>query len=297
MSLQHGDAAVGDIHLHYVRDGAGFPLLLLHGWPEFWRVYRKVIPSLAAHFDVVAPDLRGFGASSKPDVPAVEGYTLDHHVSDILGLADALELERFGIVAHDVGAYVAQGFARAHPQRLAGLFFFDCPYPGIGNRWIEPDHISEIWYQTFNQQPWAAELVGSSRAVCETYFRHFLSHLAHDPNVFEPEDVAAWVDNFMAPGNIQGGFNWYIVSAPGRLELFRHGAPELPPIDVPTRVRWGASDKVLKAEWGDRLGDYFSDLDFGVVPGRGHFIPYEDPAFAVTEIVDFFGEISRTLRP
>ncbi|HZJ50110.1 MAG TPA: alpha/beta hydrolase [Actinomycetota bacterium] len=168
---------------------------------------------------------------------------------------------------------------------------------GIGNRWIEPDHITEIWYQTFNQQPWAAELVGSSRAACENYFRHFLSHWAHDPNVFEPEDVAAWVDNFMAPGNLQGGFNWYVVSAPGRLELFNHGAPELPPIDVPTRVRWGASDKVLKAEWGDRLGDYFSDLDFGVVPGRGHFIPYEDPAFAVKEIVDFFGEISRTLRP
>ena len=111
--------------------------------------------------------------------------------------------------------------------------------------------------------------------------------------MWRPGSTTSW-----HPAISKGGFNWYIVSAPGRLELFNHGAPELPPIDVPTRVRWGgASDKVLKAEWGDRLGDYFSDLDFGVVPGRGHFIPYEDPAFAVKEIVDFFGEISRTLRP
>lgn len=167
---------------------------------------------------------------------------------------------------------------------------------GIGNRWIEPDHITEIWYQTFNQQPWAAELVGSSRAACENYFRHFLSHWAHDPNVFEPEDVAAWVDNFMAPGNLQGGFNWYVVSAPGRLELFNHGAPELPPIDVPTRVRWGASDKVLKAEWGDRLGDYFSDLDFGVVPGAATSSPMRIRPLR-SRRSSTSSEISRTLRP
>ena len=82
------------------------------------------------------------------------------------------------LVSHDVGAYVAQAFARAHPNRLIGLFFFDCPYAGIGRRWAEPDHLKEIWYQTFNQQPWAAELVGSSRQACEVYFRHFLRHWA-----------------------------------------------------------------------------------------------------------------------
>ena len=292
MSLAHHRAGVNGIEVHYVRQGSGFPLVLLHGWPEFWRVWRKVIEPLSGQFDVIAPDLRGFGRSTKPDVPALEGYRLDDHVADLLGLADALALDRFGIVAHDVGAYVAQGFARAHGPRLAGLFFFDCPYPGIGRRWAVPDHLREIWYQSFHQLPWAADLVGSSRSACERYLRHFLSHWAHDPHAFEEDDVEAWVDNFLAPGNLQGGFNWYIASSAARLELIRHGPPPLPPIEVPTRVRWGASDPILKVEWADRLPDYFSDCDFAPVEGAGHFVAYERPEVAVQEISEFFARAS-----
>jgi pimeloyl-ACP methyl ester carboxylesterase len=208
-------------------------------------------------------------------------------------LADALALDRFGIVAHDVGAYVAQAFARAHPARLAGLFFFDCPYPGIGRRWAEPDHLREIWYQSFHQLPWAAGLVGSSRATCERYLRHFLSHWAHGPDTFEEQDVEAWVDNFCEPGNLQGGFNWYIAANAARLEMIRSGPPALPPIEVPTRVRWGASDPIVKVEWADRLGEYFSDCDFAPVEDAGHFVAYEHPDLAVQEISEFFAERHR----
>ncbi len=288
MSLAHGSVHLPDVNVHYVRQGSGFPLVLLHGWPEFWRIWRKVIEPLSDEFDVIAPDLRGFGSSSKPDVPALEGYRLDDHVADLLGLADALGLQRFGVVSHDVGAYVAQAFARSDPDRLAGLFFFDCPYPGIGKRWAEPDHLREIWYQTFHQLPWAADLVGSSRTACEIYFRHFLNHWAHAPGVFEKEDLDAWVDNFLQPGNLQGGFNWYVAASAARLEMIRHGPPELPPIDVPVRVRWGADDPILKVEWADGLDRYFTDCDFAPVEGAGHFVAYERPDLAVAEITDFF---------
>ena len=288
MSLEHGFVHRADVDIHYVRQGQGAPLVLLHGWPEFWRVWRKVIEPLSRDFDVIAPDLRGFGASSKPDLPALEAYRLDDHVADLLGLADALELDRFGVVTHDVGSYVIQAFARAYPERLTGLFFFDCPYPGIGRRWAEPDHLREIWYQSFNQLPWAADLVGSSRTACEIYVRHFLDHWAHAPGVFEDEDVDAWVDNFLEPGNLQGGFNWYVVSSALRLELIRHGPPDLPPIEVPVRVRWGAEDPILKVEWADDLGRYFTDFDFAPVEQAGHFVAYERPDLAVAEITDFF---------
>jgi len=264
--------------------------VLLHGWPEFWRVWRKVIEPLSHNFDVIVPDLRGFGDTEKPVGSATEAYRLDDHVDDLHGLVEVLGVERFGLVSHDVGAYVAQGYARAHPERLAGLFFFDCPYPGIGRRWSDPDHLKEIWYQSFNQQPWAAELVGSSRTACETYFRHFLSHWAHSPDTFEDQDVTAWVENFLAPGNLQGGFNWYIAQNSARLELIRHGAPSLPPIDVPARVRWGASDVVLKVEWADRLSDYFSRCDFAPVEAAGHFVAYERPDYASEEIAGFFAQ-------
>jgi pimeloyl-ACP methyl ester carboxylesterase len=184
---------------------------------------------------------------------------------------------------------VAQGFARTYPDRLTGLFFFNCPYPGIGRRWAEPDHINEIWYQTFNQQPWAASLVGENRKACETYVRHFLDHWAHEPGLFD-EDLDDWVENFTKPGNLQGGFNWYIATNESRIELIKNGPPELPKIGVPTRVLWGSSDSVLKVAWADRLGDYFADCRFAPASEAGHFVHYERPDLANREIVEFFSE-------
>ena len=283
----HGDVEVDGVRLHYVRHGGGVPLVLLHGWPEFWYTWRKNIPVLAEEFDVVAPDLRGFGDSAKPGLPDPPKALLARYAEDLLGLADALGFERFGVVSHDVGAYVAQAFARRHPERLAGLFFFNCPHPGIGRRWAEWDHVNEIWYQTFNQQPWAASLVGESRRTCETYIKHFLDHWSHRPGVFD-EDLDAWVENFMKPGNLQGGFDWYISTNESRIRAIRDGALEMPKIQTPTRVLWGESDSVLKVEWADGLGDYFADLDFSPAPEAGHFVHYERPELANAEILRFF---------
>ena len=275
------------IRVHYVRHGKGHLLILLHGWPEFWYTWRKNIPVLAEEFDVVAPDLRGFGDTEKPGLHDPPKKLLGDLVEDLRGLGDALGFERFGVVSHDVGAYVAQGFARKYPERLSGLFFFDCPYPGIGDRWVAPDSVNEIWYQTFNQQPWAASLIGENRKTCKTYFRHFLDHWAHEPGLFD-EDLGVWVDNFMKPGNLQGGFDWYIGTNESRLDLIRNGPPELPKIETPTRIRWGESDSVLKVHWADRLGDYFADLDFAPMREAGHFAHYERPDLANREISGFF---------
>jgi pimeloyl-ACP methyl ester carboxylesterase len=283
----HQDLDANGIRIHYVRHGHGFPLVLLHGWPEFWMVWRKNITPLAESFDVVAPDLRGFGDTEKPGLPDPPSDLLGLMVEDLRGLADSLGFERFGVVSHDVGAYVAQGFARKYPERLAGLFFFNCPYPGIGRRWVEPYQVNEIWYQTFNQQPWAASLVGENRNTCETYIRHFLDHWAHEPGFFD-EDLDDWVENFMKPGNLQGGFNWYIATNGSRIELIRTGPLEQPKIEVSTRVLWGLSDSVLKVEWADRLGDYFASYKVSAAPEAGHFVHYERPELANEEIVEFF---------
>jgi pimeloyl-ACP methyl ester carboxylesterase len=208
----------------------------------------------------------------------------------MLALIEALGLERLGIVSHDVGAYVAQTLARKAPDRLRGLFFFDCPYPGIGARWAAPDHLKEIWYQSFHQQPWAAELVGSSRATCRTYLAHFLRHWSGRKDAFDPL-LEAWVDNFMVPGNLQGGFNWYISANAARLAAMRGESPAEPPIAIPACVRWGTLDPVLKIAWSDRLHETFTDLDLASLEGLGHFPHVEDPARAASEIARFFGQL------
>jgi pimeloyl-ACP methyl ester carboxylesterase len=199
--------AVNGITIHVACAGGGRPLVLLHGWPEFWLAWAPCMRRLADRFQLLAPDLRGFGDSDKPTSGPSRQVGPEVHAVDLLALMDQLELGRVGIVAHDVGAYVAQTLARQHPERIAGLFFFNCPYPGIGRRWAEAGHLIEIWYQSFHQMPWAAELVGSSRAACRTYIGHFLRHWAHDPHAFD-DDLEAWVDKLSEAGQ-----------SPGRLRL------------------------------------------------------------------------------
>jgi len=136
--------------------------------------------------------------------------------------------------------------------------------------------------------PWAAELAGSSRETCRTYIGHFLRHWAHDPHAFD-DDLEAWVDNFMRPGNLQGGFDWYLSIAKARAAVIREEIARLPTIDLPTRVMWGRHDPILKVEWIDRLPDYFKALEVTIAENAGHFVHYETPEPASAAIADFFG--------
>ena len=288
--IEHSRVAANGIMLHVARMGSGQPLMLLHGWPEFWLTWEPVMQRLAGRFTLIAPDLRGFGESDKPDAAPSDRAGADIHAADLLALLDALGLARVGVVAHDVGGGVAQVMARAAPERFAGLFLFDTPYPGIGARWIEPGHLKEIWYQSFQQLSWAASVVGASRESCRTYFAHFLRHWSARKDAFD-DVLEAWVDNFLRPGNLQGGFNWYISANAARLAVMRGETPALPPIMVPTCVRWGVGDPVLKVEWADRLGESFADLDFAPFEGVGHFPHREAPDHAAEAIGAFFGRV------
>lgn len=278
---------VNGIRLHVARTGEGPPLVLLHGWPEFWLTWRPVMERLRGRFSLVAPDLRGFGDSDKPAIGPSAAAGAEAHAADLAALLENLGLERVGLVGHDVGAYVAQAFARRWPERLSGLFFFNCATPGVGARWAAPRHLREVWYQSFHQLPWAAALVGSSREACRLYIGHFLRHWSRDPRAFDGL-LEAFVDNFMKPGNLQGGFDWYASAAPARLAVMEGRAPALPKIDVPTRVLWGRHDPIIKVEWMDGLADTFSQFEASVAEEAGHFVHVEAPDLAADAIADFF---------
>jgi pimeloyl-ACP methyl ester carboxylesterase len=279
------------IRMHYWREGRGPRLLLLHGWPEFCRTWRRVMPLLTDGFELIAPDLRGFGDTDKPYAGPTDAMTADVLAEDIHAFLEALGLDGpVGFVSHDVGAFVVQAFVRRWPERALGLFFFNCPYPGIGRRWAEPEHLKEIWYQSFHQMPFAADLVGFSRETCRTYIGHFLRHWAGNPHAFD-EDFEAWIDNFMKPGNLQGGFNWYRGVQRARLAAMRGESPALPPVKTPTRVLWGARDPILKVEWMDRLPEFFANLEASPAPDAGHFVQMEQPQLAAAAIRQFFGAL------
>lgn len=287
--MEHLTVRANGASFHVARVGKGRPLLLLHGWPEFWRTWEPVMMRLADRFDVIAPDLRGYGDSDKPDVPV---YGANEHAPDMIALLDALGLARVGVVGHDVGGAVMQPMARAAPARFAGLFFFDFVYPGIGPRMGTPDRLQHIWYQSFNQMDFAPGLIGHSRETCRLYIGHILREWAHRKQVFDDALVDVFVDNFLKPGNLAGGFAHYRATHAGRILMMQGKAPPAPPIALPTCVRWAAHDPLFPTAWTDKLGETFPNLDLAIFPDVGHFPHREDPDRAAAEIAAFFGRIS-----
>jgi pimeloyl-ACP methyl ester carboxylesterase len=281
--FKHEYATVNGLRYHYVRQGSGPPLLLVHGWPGFYYEWHLNIGPLCERYEVVVPDMRGYGYTDKPDVAPEEGYTPAAFAEDIRALLGHLGWARPAIATHDFGAVWVQTFARTYRDRVSKLILFNPPYPGIGMRWLEPGHVREVWYQMFHQLPWAEELAGSSRRATELYIRHFLSHWSYDKSLWTEEEIAEFVEAYSQPGALRGGFNCYRA-------VFRAGwagGDEDPKIHVPALVLWGDADAVLPLAWSDKLPDFFTSLTFKKVEKAGHFLMRERPELVNQEITDF----------
>jgi len=286
-AIEHLEVSARGARFHVARCGAGEAIVFLHGWPEFWWTWEPVMARLADRFLCVAPDLRGFGSSDKPASHDPPWGPADH-AADVVALLDALGLPRAGIVAHDVGGAVAQPLARLAPERLSGLFLFDFVRPHIGPRFGAPDRLNEIWYQSFHQMPFAPALVGASREACRAHIGHFLRHWSHRKEAWDDATVDRFVDNFLAPGNLKGGFHHYRAAHSSRVAMMRGEPPALPPITVPTCVRWAAHDPIFPPEFAEGLERAFAELDVAILPGVGHFPHREDPDRAASEIAGWF---------
>jgi pimeloyl-ACP methyl ester carboxylesterase len=273
--------------VHYVRCGGGSAVVLLHGWPGLWYDYRRIIPTLGAEADAVAPDLRGFGASDSPALAPETGYGRQAQAEVVLDLLDALDLDGVVLVGYDVGSAVAQAVARAAPARVRGLVLGAPLHPGSGARALRPEHAHEFWYQDFHRLPLAVELAGRDRASVEAYLAHFYRHWTGNHESVRGPEFDAVVDVYAAPGALDASLNWYRSGA-GTLETARRAAaaPGTAPPPLPHRaeVLWGERDALFPPDWADGLESTLSDHRLRVLPGVGHFIPFEAPQ-AVMEAI------------
>lgn len=283
--FRHEYATINGLKYHYVREGDPLspPLLLIHGWPGFYYEWHRNIRPLAEHFDVVVPDMRGYAYTEKPDVAPEIGYTPAVFAQDIAALLDHLGSDKASFVTHDFGAVWVQDFARTHRDRVDKLVMFDPPYPGVGMRWLEPQHVSQVWYQMFHQLPWAEDLVTATRDSTKLYVSHFLSHWSHDKAIWTDDELEEFAEAFSQPGAVRGGFNCYRA-------VFRtigQNQPDDPKIYVPTLILWGTDDAVLPLAWSDKLGDYFPNLTFREVADAGHWLMREQPNLVNKAVIDF----------
>jgi epoxide hydrolase 4 len=174
--LEHHQADLGDVRLHYVEAGSGPLVVLLHGFPEFWYSWRFQFPMLApASFRVVAPDMRGYNHSEKP--PRVEDYRVEFLGRDVVRLIRACGAERAAVVGHDWGGAAGWLAAMRQPEAIEKLAILNCPHP---NRFLSDlwslRQLRRSWYMFALQVP-----CRPGRFVQERVFAWFKSNFRRDP--------------------------------------------------------------------------------------------------------------------
>ena len=205
--IQHEYAQVNGIQLHYVTAGAGPLLLFLHGFPDFWHLWKDQIAHFSQSYRVVAPDLRGYNLSEKP--ADVAQYRLPLIVEDIRALLDHLGQQPIILVGHDWGSVVAWEFAARYPAYLAKLIIFStAPLDIIRRALRDPAQRRESMYQLMVTCPQAEQILCAG-----DYYLFDLTVFGNDVQVplhyFSEADRAAYHAAWAQPGAITGGVNYY----------------------------------------------------------------------------------------
>ena len=277
---------VDGFQLAYDRSGSGEPVVLLHGWPGDRTDYRILAPDLAASFDVVVPDLRGFGESDKHPADPAEQYSAAAQARSVLGLIRELDLRRPILAGYDIGSRIAQTVAQQDPGQVRALVIAP-PLPGIGKRILDPEPQREFWYQSFHRLPLAAELIDGAPAAVRAYLSHFWSHWSGPSFTPSPGDLDHLAAVYGMPGAFTASIAWY---RSGAGSVARSLAEEAPAPDdriaVPATVLWPEYDPLFPRAWADRVEEFFSAITVRFVDGAGHFAPLEYPAEVAAAIRD-----------
>ena len=252
--VEHRTVGVDGLTVHVAEAGEGEPLVLLHGWPQHWFCWRLLIPLLAPRHRMVMPDLRGLGWTAAP----AAGYEKAQLAADLLGLMDALRLERAGLVGHDWGGWVGFLACRRAPERFRWLLALAVPPPAA-----RPP-LRSLWRFAY-QLPLALPGAGPAvlRARPGVVERAILAGSARR-EAFPPDVLRAYSSVLRDPARARASSRLY------RTFLVREAGRSGGPSPVPTLVLGGAEDPVLAPA-------VLAGTGAEIVPGVGHFLPEEAP--------------------
>jgi pimeloyl-ACP methyl ester carboxylesterase len=260
------------ITLHYVTQGEGPLMLMLHGFPEFWYSWRHQIPEFAQDYKVVALDLRGYNDSEKPQ--AVSAYQMKELIADIKGVIEGLGYESCVLVGHDWGAAIAWSFAYAYPELLEKLIIMNVPHPAkfAGGLWTI-EQLPKSWYIFFFQLPILPELliqINDYQAIAAGFI-----DMAIDKSAFTEADINAYKDAAAKRGALTAMINYYRNIFQGLLNQDK--TQEWGLLEVPTLMIWGEDDTALGRELTYGTDEYVKDLQIRYIPHCSHWVQQEQP--------------------
>jgi pimeloyl-ACP methyl ester carboxylesterase len=278
---------VNGIRLHIAESGHGKPVLLLHGFPEFWYSWRHQLPALShAGFRAIAPDLRGYNESERPT--SVVCYRTKTLVTDIVKLIEELKCGPVYLVGHDWGGLIAWRLAASHSHLVRKLIVLNAAHPAAFRRELRRNWRQWIksHYVLFFQLPWLPERMIRAKdfALLERGWRT----QPVNPDAFTGTDIQEYKQAFEK--GISGPLNYYRAAFRFSSDLF--GSPQI--VSVPTLVIWGAQDTFMSASVNDYLHHWVPTLVVKTIPDASHWVQNDVPEKVNTLLIDFLtGNVRR----
>lgn len=280
-SFHHDYITANGVRLHYVTQGEGPLMLMLHGFPEFWYSWRHQIPEFARDHKVVAVDLRGYNDSDKPSDRSA--YALPKLVQDVAEIIQGLGYDRCTLVGHDWGGAIAWNVAYAHPELLDRLIVLNLPHPAKFQQGLRtPRQLLRSSYIFFFQLPFLPEAVLKWNNY--KLLGNAFTGMAVNKGAFTADDLAAYKAAAAKPGALTSMLNYY-------RNLFQiklmAGDRHWEVLKTPTLLIWGEKDVALGKELTYGTETYVENLQIRYVPNASHWVHHEQPALINQWIREF----------
>ncbi len=275
-SVKSHSATVNGVKIVYLKAGQGSetPVVLLHGYAETSHMWLPVIAQLADRRVVIAPDLRGSGASEKPD----SGYDKKALAQDIHALVQSLGYPKIKVVGHDIGLMVAYAYAAQYPNEVESIALMDAFLPGVGD-WTHVWLLRDLWHFHFYGETPTKLVTGRERI----YLEHFWNDFAADRNHSIPEaDRRFYAQAYAQPGAVHAGFEYFRAFEQDAKDFAQFAQTPLQmPMLVLSGEKAGGTFLIDQAKMVD------SNVTGVIIKGSGHWLVEEAPEQTIPELVKF----------
>jgi pimeloyl-ACP methyl ester carboxylesterase len=267
-------AIVNGVKLHYVIGGRGTPLMLVHGFPQNWYMWNRLLPELSKHFTVIAPDLRGVGESGKPQ----GGYDKKNMAVDLHELAKKLGYKKIDIAGHDIGMMVVYAYAAQFPDEVNKLALRDALIPGVEPVWSQVK--AQAWWFGFFVQPHSSEL---AEGRMNLFLADFFPAVSFVQNSFTLQEKAEFTRAYSVKGATRASFLWFVFEQDIKdNQDFRKNKLAMPVLAM-------GSDHFAPL-LGEHVRLVASDVKDCLITSSGHWILQERPEQVQKGLLAFFME-------
>lgn len=280
--VTHRYVEVDGVRMHVAEAGEGPPILMLHGWPQHWWIWRKVIPALAEERRVICPDLRGFGWSEAPP----GRYEVQGFADDTLALLDELGLDRVDLIGHDWGGYAGFLLCLDAPERIGAYLAL-----GIVHPWFEPPKPSLAALQRT-----AYQFILATPGVGTGVLRHLpgfvklaLRKGAHPSMRWSEEELDCFAESFRRRDHALAASHVYRSFLTRELPRLKRGHYRSQRSSIPTRILVGEADPVIRADILAGFEPYADEMTVETIERCGHFVAEERPDLVIARARELLG--------